>query len=200
MTSLSDTAAEKKRLRSEMMARRAAAFAAAPQAGARLFPHLATIGLPRHEIVAAYWPLRDELDPRPAMLALGGLGHRLCLPVVVGPAQPLAFRAWTPGAPLQAAGFGTQVPTVEAEALTPSVLLVPLVAFDEEGYRLGYGGGFYDRTLARLRAAGPVLAIGVGYDAQRAGRLPREATDEPLDWIVTEAGAERFASRPPGQP
>jgi 5-formyltetrahydrofolate cyclo-ligase len=198
MTHVPDTAAEKKRLRSEMLARRAAAFAADPQAGSRLFSHLAAVGLPQGAVVAAYWPLRDELDPRPAMLALGGLGHRLCLPVVVGPAQPLAFRAWAPGAPLQAAGFGTQVPPADAEALTPSVLLVPLVAFDADGYRLGYGGGFYDRTLVRLRAAGRILAVGLGYAAQRARRLPREATDEPLDWIVTEAGAERFAVRAPG--
>lgn len=179
-----------------MLARRAAAFAAAPDAGTRVFGHLGVVPLPETAVVAGYWPLRDELDPRPAMTALLGLGHRLCLPVVTGAGRPLAFRAWTPGAALQAAGFGTQVPAAEAGEATPSVLLVPLVAFDEAGYRLGYGGGFYDRTLARLRAAGPVLAIGLGYAAQRAERLPRESTDERLDWIVTEAGARRFDPAP----
>lgn len=193
MSHASNPQAEKRRLRAEMLARRAAAFAADPEAGSRLFGHLAAVGLPERSVVAAYWPLRDELDPRPAMVALLGLGHRLCLPVVVGAGRPLVFRAWTPDAPLEAAGFGTRVPLADAGERTPSVLLVPLVAFDRAGYRLGYGGGFYDRTLAGLRAAGPVLAIGLGYAAQGIERLPREATDERLDWIVTEAGAQRFA-------
>ncbi|SMF32783.1 5-formyltetrahydrofolate cyclo-ligase [Tistlia consotensis] len=189
-----DLAAEKKRLRAALLARRAAAHAADPEAGARLAARLADVALPEGAVVAGYWPLRDEIDPRPAMLALLGLGHPLCLPVIVGAGKPLAFRAWTPDARLQAAGFGTQVPGPEAEERVPSVLLVPLVGFDDEGFRLGYGGGFYDRTLAKLRAGGlQALAIGLAYAAQRAERLPRETTDERLDWIVTEAGARALA-------
>lgn len=189
-----DAADEKKRLRSEILARRAAAHQADPEAGKRLASTLSAVDLARSSVVAAYWPLRDELDPRPAMLALLGLGHLLCLPVVVGAGRPLVFRAWTPEVSLVPAGFGTQVPAADAVERTPSVLLVPLVGFDDEGYRLGYGGGFYDRTLAMLRAEGPVLAIGIGYDAQRVERLPREATDERLDWIVTESGARAFGT------
>lgn len=186
----SEPAAEKNRLRRELLATRAAAFEAAPATGDRLFEHLEALLPPAPAVVSAYWPMRGELDTRPAMATLAGLGHSVCLPVTVAPHSPLRFRAWAPGQRLVPGGFGTQVPSPEEEELTPSVLLVPLVGFDDEGYRLGYGGGFYDRTLAQLRAAGPALAIGLGYAAQRVGRLPREATDQRLDWIVTELGAQ----------
>ncbi|MEM9010398.1 MAG: 5-formyltetrahydrofolate cyclo-ligase [Pseudomonadota bacterium] len=137
--------------------------------------------------IASYLPIRSELDPRPAMTSLAENGRTVAVPVVVGAAQPLTFRAWQPGCRLVTGAFGVAVPE-EGEAVTPDLLIVPLLAFDRAGYRLGYGGGFYDRTLERLRAAGPVVAIGVAFAAQEVDAVPREATDARLDAIVTEAG------------
>ncbi|KFE36914.1 5-formyltetrahydrofolate cyclo-ligase [Thioclava atlantica] len=139
-------------------------------------------------VLAGYWPIRTEPDPRPAMEAHGG---PLCLPVVVGQGRPLEFHRWSPGAPMIEGVFGAHVPA-QAEEVIPEVLIVPLLAFDTRGYRLGYGGGFYDRTLERLRARGPVTAIGFAFAAQEVGEVPTEPTDQPLDLIVTEAGVLRF--------
>jgi 5-formyltetrahydrofolate cyclo-ligase len=136
--------------------------------------------------VSAYWPMGDEIDPRPLMLALHSLGHRLVLPAIRAAGQPLDFRAWQPGEPLVPAGFGTQEPAATAPSVAPSVLLVPLLAFDAAGYRLGYGGGFYDRSLALLHAAGDTLAVGLAYADQQVAAVPRGATDQPLDLVVTE--------------
>jgi 5-formyltetrahydrofolate cyclo-ligase len=137
-------------------------------------------------VVSAYWPLGDEIDPRPLMEALHLRGHRLALPAIRAAGQPLDFRAWLPGDPLISAGFGIQEPAPTAPSVAPSVLLVPLLAFDAAGYRLGYGGGFYDRSLALLRAAGDTLAVGLAYADQQVAAVPREATDQPLDLVVTE--------------
>ena len=138
-------------------------------------------------VVSAFWPIRAEIDVRPALHDLAAT-HDLCLPVVVSRGAPLVFRRWRPGDVLREERFGTFVPQA-TEELTPEILIVPLAAFDARGFRLGYGGGFYDRTLAGLRAAGgPVTAIGVAYEAQRMAEVPVEATDEPLDLIVTETG------------
>jgi 5-formyltetrahydrofolate cyclo-ligase len=137
-------------------------------------------------VVSAYWPLGDEIDPRPLMLALHSLGHRLVLPAIRAAGEPLDFRAWQPGEPLVPAGFGTQEPAATAPSVAPSVLLVPLLAFDAAGYRLGYGGGFYDRSLALLHAAGDTLAVGLAYADQQVAAVPRGATDQPLDLVVTE--------------
>jgi 5-formyltetrahydrofolate cyclo-ligase len=137
-------------------------------------------------VVSAYWPLGDEIDPRPLMLALHSLGHRLVLPAIRAAGEPLDFRAWQPGEPLVPAGFGTQEPAATVPSVAPSVLLVPLLAFDAAGYRLGYGGGFYDRSLALLHAAGDTLAVGLAYADQQVAAVPRGATDQPLDLVVTE--------------
>jgi 5-formyltetrahydrofolate cyclo-ligase len=142
-------------------------------------------------IVSGYWPIRAELDPRPAMTALTPT-HDLCLPVVGGVAQPLHFRRWTPEALMEASTFGTSVP-IDPVEMNPSILIVPLAAFDARGYRLGYGGGFYDRTLENLRRHAPVTAIGFAYDIQRSDAVPIEVTDQPLDLIVTENGIIRPA-------
>ncbi|MPQ92336.1 5-formyltetrahydrofolate cyclo-ligase [Thioclava sp. JE_KL1] len=136
------------------------------------------------KVLAGYWPIRTEPDPRPAMVAHGG---PLCLPVVVAEAQPLVFHRWTPETEMIAGAFGAHIPA-EGEEVTPEVLIVPLLAFDAKGYRLGYGGGFYDRTLEGLRARGPVTAIGFAFAAQEVPEVPTEPTDQPLDMIVTEAG------------
>jgi len=147
------------------------------------------VRVPAGAAVSGYWPMRSELDPRPILTALSARGHPLCLPVVAGKARPLVFRAWHPGDALVAGGYGTQVPDAGQEVVVPHLLLVPLLAFDRAGYRLGYGGGFYDRTLAALRAAGPVVAVGLAFCAQEVDTVPHDATDARLDWIVTEAEA-----------
>lgn len=145
------------------------------------------------QVVSGYWPLKDELDPRPAMAALAAMGHSLCLPVVVGRDRPLVFRAWDDKTALQPAAFGTMVPGPDCPVLEPELLLVPLLAFDRRGFRLGYGGGFYDRSLAGLRAWGRATAVGVAFAAQEVPEVPIEAADEKLDWIVTERESLRLA-------
>jgi 5-formyltetrahydrofolate cyclo-ligase len=134
----------------------------------------------------------EELDPRPLMRALHEAGHGVCLPVVVERAAPLVFRAWTPETALLPNVFGTSAPPADAPRARPDVLLVPLLAFDRAGWRLGYGGGYYDRTLRELRSHGDALAVGFAYAAQEVEALPREPFDEPLDWIVTEIGMRAF--------
>lgn len=162
---------------------RRAGIVSDPEAPAhRLLPLLAPQA---GKVLAAYWPMRGEADPRPALAAHAG---PRCLPVVSGRGRPLAFRAWAPGAPLVAGAFGAMIPPDTAPPATPEVLIVPLLAFDRRGFRLGYGGGFYDRTLEALRAAGPRLAIGLAFAAQEVAEVPTEPTDQPLDLIVTEVG------------
>ncbi|MBF9034692.1 5-formyltetrahydrofolate cyclo-ligase [Rhodobacterales bacterium HKCCE2091] len=147
---------------------------------------LREIGDVAGRVISAYWPMRTEIDPRPAITALAA-ANRICLPVIAGKGLPLTFREWSPGAAMTAGPFGAEIPA-EGEMLTPDILIVPLVAFDAAGDRLGYGGGFYDRTLAKLRAAGRVRAIGFAYAAQQMPEVPVEPTDQRLDVVVTEDG------------
>lgn len=134
--------------------------------------------------LAGYWPINTEIDPRVAMEEAAAHGV-VGLPVILGAGQPLVFQQWTPGCAMQVGPFKAMVP-VDAVNIVPEVLIVPLVAFDRNGGRLGYGGGFYDRTLELLRADRPTLAIGFAYSAQEQDGLPLEPTDQPLDLIVTE--------------
>lgn len=135
--------------------------------------------------IAGYMPIRTEIDPIPAMTALCDSGHEICVPVVGEAGLPLRFRIWSPEATMIPGPFGAQVPERGAW-VDPIVLIVPLVAFTLSCQRLGYGGGFYDRTLARLRQARTTRAIGFAYDGQRDDDLPIGEFDEPLDMIVTE--------------
>ncbi len=139
---------------------------------------------PKGAIIAGYWPMGDEMDPRPLMLALASRGHALALPVTPPRGQPLAFRAWAPGAALRPGPMGTSEP-VAGEELRPDVVLVPLLAFDRAGRRLGYGGGYYDRTLAALPGAKP---IGIAYAGQEMAEVPAGPQDFRLPLIATEAG------------
>jgi 5-formyltetrahydrofolate cyclo-ligase len=182
--------AAKSAARTAAFARRKAAHADAarltPPATAQLIAALSGA-----RIVSGYMPIRTEIDPRPTMEALHSRGARLCLPVIEGKAMPLSFREWAPGDALIDGPFGALIPA-GGETLTPDALIVPLAAFDRAGGRLGYGGGFYDRSLAQLRAAAPVLAIGFAYAAQQADALPQEPTDQPLTAIDTAAEPRRF--------
>lgn len=167
--------------------RRAAAQTAGAWAGADAVGiFLAAVALPEGCVVSGYWPMRHEFDVRPLLTALHERGHPCALPVVMGRGQALVFRAWRPGDGLIDAAFGTRIPPPDALALTPKLLLVPLLAFDDRGYRLGYGGGFYDRSLAALPAP---IAVGCAYEAQRIDAVPIDHHDRRLDWIVTEKRA-----------
>jgi 5-formyltetrahydrofolate cyclo-ligase len=139
---------------------------------------------PKGAIIAGYWPMGEEMDPRALMLALAAGGHVLALPVTPPRGQPLAFRAWVPGAALRAGPMGTSEPFAGDE-LRPDMLLVPLLAFDRAGRRLGYGGGYYDRTLAALPGA---KAIGIAYAGQEMPEVPAGPQDFRLPLIATEAG------------
>jgi len=143
-------------------------------------------------IVSGFWPIKDEIDIRPLMIELSNQGCQLALPVVQGRGQPLLFRAWRPGDALEAGVFGTLQPSPKRETIEPDALLVPLLACDEKGWRLGYGGGFYDRTLAGLREKRAVIAAGVGFDAQLVPEVPHGPSDQRLDWLLTDRRACAF--------
>jgi 5-formyltetrahydrofolate cyclo-ligase len=143
-------------------------------------------------VVSGFWPIKEEIDIRPLMVDLLNQGCQLSLPVVQGKGLPLLFRAWRPGDPLQAGVFGTLQPSARREVVEPDALIVPLLACDEEGWRLGYGGGFYDRTLAGLRAKKAVTAVGVGFNDQLVPEVPHGPGDQRLDWLLTDKRACAF--------
>lgn len=134
--------------------------------------------------ISGYMPIFSELDILPAMHQLYARGYEVSVPVIIGASKPLKFRAWSPEAIMIPGPFGALVPE-SGDWQVPELLLCPMLAFDKSGQRMGYGGGFYDRTIAELK---PVKAMGYAYAAQRVGALPHEATDMPLDGIVTENG------------
>lgn len=153
------------------------------------------VPIEKGEVVAGYWPIRDEMDVKSVVARLMDAGQPVCLPVVLGDEQPLELRLWEDGAPLYEAGFGTLAPAEEAPRAAPDVILMPLLGFDKHGTRLGYGGGYYDRTLAALPKR-PRL-IGFAFALQEVDLIPREAHDVPLDAIVTEQGVRNFDKKAP---
>lgn len=136
--------------------------------------------------LAGYMAIRTEIDPLAAMEEAAAHGP-VGVPVIMGKGQPLQFRRWEPETPMIKGEYGALIPE-SGDWMTPEIVILPLVAFDRNGGRLGYGGGFYDRTLEQLRAARPTMAIGFAYSAQEDEHLPLEPTDQPLDLIVTERG------------
>lgn len=180
----------KQRARAAALKRRAAAHGADPEAGRRLAEHFPDcLWPPLHSVVAGYHAMRSEIDPAPLMETFWCEQVRLALPCVTGPGEPLEFRAWAPGDALEPGAHAIPAPGPRATRLTPALVLAPLLAFDHRGGRLGYGGGYYDRTIAALRASGEVVVVGLAYSAQRLNRVPAAAHDMRLDWIVTEHGA-----------
>lgn len=180
---------EKSRARLQAKAARAAARDGA--AGAELirrWPAARFAG----QSVAGFWPIKDEIDVRPLMGALHDAGHDLYLPAIKRAAHPLILRRWSPSEALIKGPFNTREPAKSAPTGDPQIVLVPLLAFTARGDRLGYGGGFYDRTLAALSQRGPVFACGVAYAAQEAASLPVGAHDRKLDGVLTEAGFTDF--------
>ncbi|MFT3730122.1 MAG: 5-formyltetrahydrofolate cyclo-ligase [Hyphomicrobium sp.] len=184
----------KKQLRAEAVLRRKEAF---ERHGAEASRKIAAqgldfIGIKPDTIVSGFAAIRDEINPAPLMAWLQAEGMKLALPVMLGKGKPLVMRSWSPGDVMAPAAWGIAEPTDDKPEVDPDIVLVPLLAFDERGYRLGYGGGFYDRTLNRLRKLKPIIAIGLAYDEQRVDVVPAESYDEKLDWVLTPSGPQKF--------
>jgi 5-formyltetrahydrofolate cyclo-ligase len=144
------------------------------------------------EVVSGFWPMRSEVDVRPLMFALREAGAGLCLPAILDKTT-IVFRELVRGAPMVEMGFGTYGPAPDAAVLEPSLMLVPLAAFDARGHRIGYGAGYYDRAVARLRAAGKApRLVGIAFDCQEVPAVPDEPHDVVLSEILTESGLRSF--------
>ena len=185
----------KKDLRRRAKAVRSEAFAKAGATAAEAIAGhgIAFAGRKAPAIVSGFLGIGEEIDLTPLMARLENEGYRLALPVMEGKGKPLVFRAWSPGDALAETMWGIREPLPEAETVDPDIVLGPLLAFDIQGYRLGYGGGFYDRTLARLRALKPIVSIGIAFDEQRVDAVPHADYDERLDWILTPSGPLKCA-------
>lgn len=149
-------------------------------------------GFRPRSVVGGYLAMGSEVDVAPALLAARRTGAQLALPCTGPAGSALVFRAWSPGDALVSEPFGTQAPSDASPILAPDYLIVPLLAFDATGNRLGWGGGFYDRTLARLRGEAGVTAVGVAYAVQEVAAVPAGEHDQPLDMVVTEDRVFRF--------
>lgn len=196
MTQTDSLANAKQRMREQMGRVRAGLTA---DAAARAAQSLAARGMEAlaardSAMVAGYAPMPGEIDVVPLMRRLRETGHGLCLPLVEAPGLPLTFRRWVPGEPLAKGRMGVLVPAAASAQATPGILLVPLIAFDRSGYRLGLGAGFYDRTLEVLRQAGDVFAAGVAFDEQEVEAVPHGAHDQRLDVIVTPSAVVALES------
>lgn len=183
-----DIAEVKRTARTAASKRRAAAHALLKDtAGAAMAERGLPRGLPFETgIVSGFIPYKSEITTVPLMSRLRRDGWRTCLPIVVAAEQPLIFREWQPGDALVPGVWDIPIPLDSAAEVLPDVLLVPMLAFDRRGFRLGYGGGFYDRTLDKLRAVKPVVAVGVAYHAQMVDEVPIGLHDAPLDYVMTE--------------
>ncbi|MEO1248925.1 MAG: 5-formyltetrahydrofolate cyclo-ligase [Pseudomonadota bacterium] len=190
---------KKRELRALARAKRAGAHRSVGSIGVRLadnFMDWAKKSLPMDRAVSGYHPIGNEADVMPLLAALAKRGQPLCLPTTVGRDKPLIFRSWSPGEPLVSGAHDILEPAESAPALDPDLLLIPLLAFDLAGGRLGYGAGHYDRTLAGL-ADRPPLKVGVAYAGQRFDAVPMEETDQFLDAVLTEYGLAWFERRGP---
>jgi len=186
-------AALKEVVRKEALERRAALKPRLGELSHRLADiFLKQIPAPRGSTVSAYVAIGDEADPAPLLEALRARGHAIALPRVTGRGKPLDFHRHDVGKALVPGGFGLSEPARDWPQVEPDVLIVPLLAFDALGYRIGYGAGFYDRTLAKLRAARHVLAVGFAFAGQEFETVPHDGNDQRLDWVVTENGAHKF--------
>ena len=143
-------------------------------------------------VVSGFSPLKSEISPLPLLRRLADMGASLALPVVVGRGKPLVMRSWSFGAPLVAGVWGIREPPADAPEVFPDILVVPLLAFDRRGHRIGYGAGYYDMTIARLRAMKPVTAIGVAFATQEITAVPATPRDARLDLVLTEREAIDF--------
>jgi 5-formyltetrahydrofolate cyclo-ligase len=187
MPEIAEVQSAKERLRHEAQARRDALpadarRAAADTIAARAFPLPITPGI----VVSGFMPLKSEINPLPLIQKLAEQGAQLVLPRIVGRGSPLSMRVWEFGAPLDRGQWGIREPKADALEVAPDVLLVPLLAFDRAGYRIGYGAGYYDITIKRLRELKAVMAVGVAFAAQEVSEIPKTPRDERLDSVLTE--------------
>jgi 5-formyltetrahydrofolate cyclo-ligase len=156
--------------------------AAAEAIAARPFPLPVSPGV----IVSGFSPLKTEINPLPLLRKLAAAGARLALPVVAGRGKPLVMRSYAFGQPLNEGVWGIREPKDDAPEVDPDILIVPLAAFDRRGNRIGYGAGYYDMTISRLRSLKPVVAVGIAYAAQEVPKVPTTTRDERLDLVLTE--------------
>ena len=181
----------KKQLREDAKLTRAAAFRrhGGAAAAGRIAAHgIAFADARPGAMVSAFVAIGDEIDPAPLVLRLRAEGFRICLPVMQGRGRPLLFRSWQPGEPMEERVWGIREPRPSAPEVDPDVVLTPLLAFDRRGYRLGYGAGFFDRTLAAVRLRRAIIAIGLAYDEQEVDAVPHLDYDQRLDWVLTPSG------------
>lgn len=187
-----DIREQKRALRAEMRKLRRETSMSLPDASLRLRDvFLSSIPLPEKSIISAYIAMDDEIDPLPLVNAFIERGHIVCLPTIVAPCSPLKFRVFDPSRPLvKVAHSNAPEPDASCPEITPSIILLPLLAFDNRGYRLGYGGGYYDRTLATLgKNQALSRAIGLAFSSQQVPRIPNSKYDRKLNGVVTETGA-----------
>jgi 5-formyltetrahydrofolate cyclo-ligase len=178
---------DKTALRRRMRDLRRTLSAKAPDAGFRAARALPLAHFPGLTAAAVYYAQGAELDPTPLAERLAAAGVTVALPVALSQDGILQFRRWTPGEGLEPDVTGVPSPPAAAEAVSPQVIVTPLLAFDRRGGRLGQGGGHYDRTLSNLRAAGPVFVLGLAYAGQELDAIPMEPHDQRLDAVLTEA-------------
>jgi 5-formyltetrahydrofolate cyclo-ligase len=164
--------------------------AAAEAIAARRLP----VEIARGAVVSGYSPIRGEIDPLPLMRNLAAQGARLALPVILARGKSLAFRAWSPNDRMVLGQLGIPEPSPAATELVPDIMLVPLAAFDRAGHRIGYGAGHYDHTLAHLRKAKAIVAIGIAFAVQEIAAVPALAHDVALDYVLTETQVFDFRS------
>ncbi len=196
MVSSMSIAQEKDRLRKQMLARRAQLPPVQKlEASAAMAHHFADHPYLTYAVsFAGYYAIGSELDVLPIFNRMVKFGKQMALPVVVETSAPLQFHLWQPGQPLKQGAHGVKEPQEETDSVVPEVVLVPLLAIDKAGYRLGYGGGYYDRTLQMLRESQekPPLFIGIAHSSQELDDLPHDTHDQPLDGILTEQGVSMF--------
>lgn len=191
-----DTAEAKRALRVSAAAKRATAHAGDSSGAAAALRHhfIAEVPVPAKAVIGGYWPTGTEIDIRPLLKALHERGHVIGLPRAQR-GQALVYHRWSPDDALALGKFGIMMPSHDRPVVTPDVLILPMLAFDARGMRIGYGGGYSDRTMAELRRRGPLLCVGVAYAAQEVEGVPADSFDQRLDWIVTETGARRIERR-----
>jgi 5-formyltetrahydrofolate cyclo-ligase len=182
---------EKRALREAARAKRAELARACPDFAKQIAHSTDALPVSRGQMVSAYIAMGDEADPARLITALQARGCEVSYPLVHR-GQPLTFHVPVEGEQWVRSSFGVLEPRPDWPLAHPTLLLVPLLAFDSSGFRLGYGGGYYDRTLAKFRSERAIMAIGIAFAGQEINRVPRDARDEPLDGVVTEAGFRRF--------
>ncbi len=191
MNQSADILLEKRALRSQIKTWRARLAA---QAMAHAADRVAAHGLsflelgPQRRVISGFSSLPEEFRPWPLLRRLHAEGQPLAMPVMQGKDRPLLFRAWAPGDAMNRAIWGIAEPKSDKPPLVPDIVLAPLLAFDAAGWRLGYGGGYYDRTLRALRARKPIVAVGLAYDEQQVDAVPHLDYDERLDWVLRPSG------------